>query len=125
MESDLPSHVRAFIGRHVASLEELEVLLLLFEQRERDWSAAEINEQLRSQESSIAKWLEALVASGLVVANGERHRFATLDAAEGEQVRALAEAYRTRRTKVIEFIFSKSNENLLSFIRAFDLRKKP
>ena len=83
MESDLPSHVRAFIGRHVASLEELEVLLLLFEQRERDWSAAEINEQLRSQESSIAKWLEALVASGLVVADGERHRFELANHPEG------------------------------------------
>jgi hypothetical protein len=125
VESELPKELRAFISRHVASLEALEVLLLLFEQRERDWTAAEINAQLRSQESSIAKWLRALVGSGLAVAVGPRHRFAARDAQIAELVRALAEAYRTRRTKVIEFIFSQPNENLLSFVRAFDLRTKP
>ena len=125
MESELPKELRAFIGRHVASLEALEVLLLLFEQRDRDWTAAEINAQLRSQESSIAKWLRALVAAGLAVAAGDRHRFAARDAHNGELVRALAAAYRLRRTKVIEFIFSQPNENLRSFVRAFDLRTKP
>lgn len=105
------------------SLEELEVLLLLQETKDRDWSAREINERLRSQETSINKWLETLVALGLAVRSAERFRFAPASEALARDAAAVAEAYRERRLKVIELIFSKPNENLLNFVRAFDLRK--
>ena len=125
MESALAPEVRAFITRHIVSIEELEVLLLLHDFRDRDWSAAEVNDRLRSHEPSIAKWLETLVASALIRAEGGRYRIAPPAEELDREITAVAEAYRTRRTKVIEFIFSKPNENLLSFVRAFDLRKRP
>lgn len=116
--------VRDFIARHIVSIEQLEVLLLLAETEERDWTAGELNERLRSQEASIAKWLVALQALQMVTATDERFRFAPAGAELRRQVAALAEAYRSRRIKVIELIFSKPNETLRSFVDAFDLRKR-
>ena len=121
----LSAEVRAFITQYIVSLEELEVLLLLHEFPERDWSVAEINERLRSQEASIAKWLATLVAAQLIRSSEGRYRFSPPSDELRQQMAAMADAYRTRRTKVIEFIFSKPNESLLSFAEAFDLRKRP
>lgn len=123
MEYDLPAPIRDFIARHIASVEELEVLLLLHENGQREWTAAEINALLRSQEPSIAKWLATLTALGLVASADGRYRFAPVSEKLADDVDALATAYRERRIKVIEFIFSKPSENLLNFVRAFELRR--
>jgi hypothetical protein len=125
LDSELPPAVRDFVTRYIVSLEQLEVLLVLQEKKDRDWSAVEINGRLRSQESSIVKWLEALVSFGLVARTGDRYCFAPASEALARDTATLADAYRERRIKVIELIFSKPDENLLSFIRAFDLRKRP
>ena len=126
MQSDLPPNIGDFITRHIVSVEELEILLLLQEGKERDWSPAEINERLRSQEISISKWLDALVALQLARQTaGGRYRFAPASEELARATVALADAYRERRIKVIELIFSKPTENLLEFVRAFELRKRP
>lgn len=125
MESALSDEVRGFLTQYIVSIEELEILLLLHDCRNREWSAAEINGQLQSQESSITKWLDVLVSSRLVRLAEGRYRFSAPADHVDRQIAAVADAYRTRRTKVIEFIFSKPNESLLSFVRAFDLRKRP
>ncbi len=124
MESDLPPRTRDFITKHFVSVEQLEVLLTLYEGKERDWSAAEINARLRSQELSIHKWLATLMSLGLAVESAQRFRFAPVSETSALNTAALAEAYRERRIRVIELIFSKPNENLLNFARAFELRER-
>lgn len=124
MDGEVSVEVRDFIARHIVSIEQLEVLLLLAETEERAWTTRELNERLRSQEASIAKWLIALEALKMVGATEECVRFAPANDALRRQVAALAEAYRSRRIKVIELIFSKPNESLRSFVDAFDLRKR-
>lgn len=124
VQSDFPPNTRDFIARHIVSVEELEVLLFLHEANDRGWTATEINERLRSQEGSIAKWLETLVAHGLVQQGGSRYRFAPASEWLARETSALAEAYRERRIKVIELIFAKPNESILAFVRAFNLRNK-
>jgi hypothetical protein len=126
VQSDLPPDVRDFITRHIVSVEELEILLLLQEGKERDWSPAEINARLRSQEVSIRKWLDALAALQLARRTvGGRYQFAPATDRLARDAMALADAYRERRIKVIELIFSKPTEKLLEFVRAFELRKRP
>lgn len=97
---------------------------MLHEAKDRDWSPMEINRHLRSQEASVAKWLEVLVTLGLASQSGGRYRFAPVSDTLARETVALAEAFRERRIKVIEFIFSKPSESLLSFVRAFDFRKR-
>lgn len=126
MQSDLPPNIRDFITRHIVSVEELEILLLLQEGKERDWSPTEINERLRSQEISISKWLDTLVALQLARQTPDgRYQFAPASERLARETMAIADAYRERRIKVIELIFSQPTENLLEFVRAFELRKRP
>lgn len=100
-------------------------MLLLQENESHAWTAGEINARLRSQEASIAKWLETLVALRLARCTHGSYRFAPETDELARNVQALAAAYRERRIKVIEFIFAKPNENLLNFVRAFELRQRP
>jgi hypothetical protein len=125
VENEVSPEVCDFIARHIASVEELEILLILQEQRDREWTAREINERLRSQEVSIKKWLDALVSSRLAVRTETGFRFAPSTEELARHVAALVVAYRERRIKVIELIFAKPNENLLNFVRAFDFRNPP
>ena len=99
--------------------------MLLHERKERLWSAHEINVRLRSQKASIEKWLETLVALGLAERLPHGYRYCPASDKLAQDTSALVDAYRERRIKVIELIFSKPNENLLNFIRAFDLRNRP
>ena len=125
VDSELSVEVRDFISRYIVSIEELEILLMLQDEKARDWSPAEINAQLRSQEASILKWLNSLVRLRLIRESGGRYRFEPESETLARQTAAVAQAYRDLRIKVIEFIFSKPDDDLLSFIRAFDLRKRP
>ena len=125
VQSELSPSTRDFIIRHIVSVEELEILLLLHEGKDRDWSPAEINARLRSQESSIAQWLRTLVSMSLAAETGGRYRFAPASEELARDTAAVSEAYRERRIKVIELIFSRPSESLLSFVRAFELRKRP
>ena len=125
MESDIPLTTREFIARNIISVEQLEILLLLQSRTERPWTAREINLQLRSQLASVEKWLAMLVVLGLAAQAEAGYGFAPATKELEESTLALAEAYRTRKVRVISLIFSKPNENLHNFVRAFDLRKNP
>lgn len=122
---DLPSSTKDFIARHIISVAQLEILLLLHADPTREWTAREITLHLRSEETSVHKWLGMLVSLGLAAQSGTTYRFAPATDELANKTGAVAEAYRERRIKVIELIFSKPNENLLNFVRAFDLRKRP
>lgn len=125
MEKDLPPEVCEFIARHIVSIEQLEVLLMLHDDPAHAWTPAEINDRLRSQEPSISKWLDSLVQLQLAAVAEGRFRFAPASDQLARQCAAIAAAYRERRIKVIEYVFAKPHEDLLHFVRAFDLRKRP
>jgi len=125
MPSDLSPVVNHFLTKYIVSVEELEVLLLLHGAKERAWTAAEINQQLRSNETSIERWLSIIVSFGLAARTEDRVRFAPASDELAQGVAQVAAMYRERPAKVIAAIFSKRNEDLLDFVRAFDLRKKP
>lgn len=125
MDNELSPDVREFIARNIVSIEQLEVLFLLHDDPARAWTPEEINDRLRSQEPSINKWLNTLVQLKLVAAAGQRYRFAPESETLARQCAATALAYRERRIKVIEHVFAHPHEDLLLFVRAFDLRKRP
>lgn len=122
-------NVRAFIAAHIHSVVELECLLLLHGQPQREWSAEELGRELRVNTEWAERELVDLSARGLAAAvpagpTPVRYRYA----ATGEThatVQGLAEAYAERRVTVTELIFSKpaAPPPLQSFADAFKLRK--
>jgi hypothetical protein len=112
---------------HIDSIEKLEVLLLLRNRTEREWTASEVALELRITEASSAARLADLASSGLLVSNGEAPSVYRYSPAQSEDVRSISElamTYAERRVSVITFIFSRPQERVRGFADAFLLRKR-
>jgi len=120
----LPDDVHRFIYQHVASVEQLEVLLLA-RRSPRTWSAQDMARELYSHPSSIAGRFQSLRAAGLMreTASGD-FQYAPISAELDAIVARVDDAYRERRVAVISAIASRSVENMKAFSDAFRIRKK-
>lgn len=117
--------MRWLLGEHIDSVEQLEVLLLLFRHRDRAWTDEQTAEELRSSATSTAKRLKDLTAAGLAspTEDGNFH-YAPKDERRERAVEALALAYGERPYTVIELIFSKPIKNLRVYADAFRFKKE-
>lgn len=119
----IPSDVEQFVASTIRSVEQLEVLLLLHDEPQRDWRAREVSSTLRTQEASAAAWLAALAEAGLAKASGDGFRYeppARLHATIDE----LQRCYATYRVRLIGLIFAGPDDSIQSFADAFRLRRK-
>jgi hypothetical protein len=122
----LPSAVKDFLARHIRSVEQLEVLLLLQSQPARSWTAPEVYEVVRSSLASISERLEDFCAAGFLVKTQKEpatFRYAE-ENPQSRSVDELAVAYRTWRVRIIEAIFAAEVDPLKSFSDAFRIRKE-
>lgn len=122
----LPSRVQRFLMAHIDSIEKLEVLLLLRNRTERQWTASEVALELRITEASSAARLADLASSGLLVSDRESpvaYRYSPARSDDVRDISEMAAAYSERRVTVITFIFSKPQERARGFADAFLLRK--
>jgi DNA-binding IclR family transcriptional regulator len=124
-DAQLSPELQRFIARHIQSVEKLEILLLFFREPTRAWQPSEIFQQIQSNAGSVSQKVDELAVEGFVVREKDgKLRFAAKSPAIQARVAALDEAYRERRIKVIESIFSKTTEELRAFSDAFKLRKE-
>ena len=122
----LPASVRQLLSRHIKTVEQLEVLLLLRSNSQRAWTANEVYHVVRSSESSIQARLQSFVAEGFLTDDKgppQTFRFAPKDQNLQAAVDHTAAAYQTSRVRVIEAIFAPQADPVQSFADAFKLRK--
>jgi hypothetical protein len=125
-ESDLPEGVRRFIYRHIHSVEQLEILLLLHRNPGRAWSADAVARELRIASESGAERLEDMARDKLLVRQGvspKEYRYGPENMKLDDAVRGLAAEYVKRRVTVINSIYSKPIDKIRTFADAFRLRK--
>jgi hypothetical protein len=126
MAEQLPLTVRQLLSRHIQSVEQLEVLLLMHREPHRAWSAAEVYSVIRSSEASIAARLAAFAKEGLLAEEGgspPTYRYAPRSTDVRSAVDDTAAAYKTWRIRVVEAIFAPPSDPVRSFADAFKLRK--
>lgn len=116
---DLSPELRALIHRSIASVEHVEILLLLHACPQRVWTADETSVELRRTGNSVAQRLRDLLRSRLVEAdgNGYRYRHGKHDATVDE----LEREYEHRRVRLIEAIFTGPIDSARTFADAFRL----
>ena len=123
IEGGAPDGVLSFVDRHIESVEQLEILLLLASQ-ERKWRASEIFQTIQSSQTSVEQRLESLVAAGLIAKDEKGcFRFAPKDDDTRNLVKDLADAYKTRRVRIIEAIYTRKTDAVRTFADAFKFRK--
>lgn len=119
----IPQDVRDFVAATIRSVEQLEVLLLLHRNPDRDWTPAQVSAELRTQEHSAAAWLAQLEAGGLLDESAGRYRYAPR-AARRATVDELRRCYEVYRVRLIGLIFERQDDAIQSFADAFRIRRR-
>lgn len=126
--NELPDDIRRFISMNIRSVAQLEVLLLLRADREREWSVDEVTRALYAAAGGMAEQLDDLLSKGLAYvthAPEARYRYRPESGSELDAlVGALADLYRERRVSVISLIYSEPIDTARSFADAFRIRKE-
>lgn len=125
---ELPTEVLQLLREQIRSLEQLEILLLLWGEPERVWLPADVYQRIRSSERSVAETLELLCERGFAARSDQPqpgYRFAPGTSQLGEAVAALAHFYSERRVRIVEAIYSDGSTEVDEFAKAFRFRKDP
>ena len=127
MADDFPAELEQFIAQHIESLAQLEMLILMRQDRERNWDCAEMSRQL---------YITGDMCGGLV---GDLERRGFVRRAPGSEnayqyhpatpeidrlMTALAAIYQERRVAVITQIYSRPMKKVQTFADAFRLRRE-
>lgn len=127
MSESISSAARALIASHLRSVLDLECLLTLHADPQREWSAEELCRKLCVDERWVQHQLGDLAQRGLVAGSTSaptRYRYAAATAALNSAVVELARHYAERRVAVIELIYARPTDPLHDFANAFRFRKE-
>lgn len=127
-DEGVSEEIRRFIFAHIASVAQLETLLLLQTNARQEWTVDMIARELRIEPAGAQEQLNGLCSSGLVVQNAGNpalYHFAPKTPDLQAATVALAQAYLIRRVTVIGLIFAKPSEKIRVFSDAFRFRKDP
>jgi hypothetical protein len=105
----LPPQVEALVARHLGSIQQLEILLLLARSAGRPWTAADVAAELRTSPRSVLVQLEALQTAGLLARRGEpghhdvqfQFEESTPDAGAVQELAGLYPQFRVRINQLI------------------------
>jgi hypothetical protein len=125
-DAALPQRVQNFLMAHIDSIEKLEVLLLLRNRAEREWTASAVALELRITEASAAARLEDLTSSALLAHDSGAppvYRYSPTHSEDVRSISELAATFSERRVSVITFIFTKPQERVRGFADAFLFKK--
>jgi hypothetical protein len=124
-EGLVPDSVRRFLFDHIDSVEQLEILLLLWRGRERAFAIDAVFQALRTNAESIRRRIDALVTIGIAQVSTSApptYRYVARSGADDEMLAELARAYEVRPHRVLEVLFS-SAKRARPFADAFRLVK--
>jgi hypothetical protein len=122
----LPPAVRRFIEARIDSIEQLEIVLLLYRYPERSWTARDIADTLRLSPRAAARDLEMLARRNLLdvrLGDTVRYRYAPAVPELAAAARAVAECYRDKRTEIVALVAARGRRSLRDFADAFRITK--
>lgn len=126
-DAEIPKDVKRLIGDHIESVVQLEILLLLYANAGREFTAADVGRELRIEPAWVITQLANLCGRGIlceVDARAHRYRYKPTSAQLDAAVAGLARAYADRRVTVVGLIYAKPPDQIRSFADAFRLRKE-
>ena len=126
-DGGIPPEVQRFIAENIDAAEQLDILLLLYRNPDRSYTALEVSQAVFTVASAATLRLEGLVARGLLSSTGTadpEYRFAPRSEALARDADRLAAVYQANRVGVIQLLFSRPPDPLQTFADAFRLKGK-
>src|SRR5690242_16065169 len=99
MPYSVPAEVRDFVGKHLTAFDQLEVLMLVSESPEAEWTVNSVFKVVQSTRELVEERLEGFVHTGWLTRTGDPaiYRYAPRNEELRGQIAALATAYRLGR----------------------------
>ena len=123
----IPEEVKRFLEAHIDSVDQLEILRVLGEDRDREWAATDLARTVQTQPQAIGPHLTALAGRGLLITQArEADLFCRYGPATSEleaMMGQLLQVYRERPVTMINLVYARAREVLKSFADAFRLKK--
>jgi hypothetical protein len=120
---DLADVVIRDVDQYVDSLDALEVVMLLFRDRGRAWSADDVVKELRISVRVARRELDRMRGRGIATEKGGSYRFDESDVEKAAAVARIAAIYGTRRIELINYVASQTLKRIQSIADAFKLKK--
>lgn len=117
--------LQSFLQQRLPSIEQIEIVLLLRDQRDRAWAATEVAASLGMPAESAAMRLFLLASAGVLLfeASGvPKYRYSSADDATDALITELAEAFENDRPSVAAAVGAPPDP-IRSFADAFKLKK--
>jgi hypothetical protein len=121
--ADLTEDVKRAVARLTRTLDELEILVLLYRGRGQSWTAEQVAQALGQTDKCATDQLALLQVRGLAASSGGSFTYIEGTADEA-QVALIAETYRTRRLTLVNYVAAGALDRLQSFAEAFRFRRK-
>ena len=129
MSTAMSERLLRFVRTHLPSVWALELLLVLIQQADRDWTVDELVRQMRANAPLVSALLEQFKRDGLVTAGGAGTWRWGPAASELHQVSLeIADTYARTPFALIQAIAEGPSRSVMDFAEAFRLRdrdKKP
>jgi hypothetical protein len=124
---EISPELKRFIQEAINSVDQLEVLLFLMSNPDREWTVEEITDRTRLTEDSVRDKLQGLSRAQIIVESpgpAPTYCYAPNSPALATEVaQSLDLAYKERRDTVIQLIYSRPMDNIRVFADAFRIRK--
>lgn len=104
----------AFVQRHIRTVEQLEILLLLSKDTSRSWTPSAVYEVTKSNLQSVRQRLKELCQDGILTPDEGRepsYRFDSRNHGLAQLVQELAALYQERPVRVLHLIYSGIHRN--------------
>jgi hypothetical protein len=127
MPDDISPQLKQFVEQHIETVPQLEALLLLRKEPQREWSAADIAKTLYIPPEVAASLLADFVRRGFAILRVPAEATYAYRARDDESDRlidALRAAYTDRRVAIISLIYSKPLNKVQTFADAFRFGKE-
>ncbi|HET9448139.1 MAG TPA: hypothetical protein VFO35_17870 [Steroidobacteraceae bacterium] len=122
---EIPERVLQFLAERIDTVPQLEAVLLLWENPQRQWSEEDLAARIYVSRQVAATILQALHRQQLATAESApvRYRYNPQWDASGEVLPEVAATYRRHLVPIATFIHSRASTAVREFARAFDLKK--
>ena len=121
--SELPDVVTRDVDLYIDNLDSLEVVMLLYREQARGWTADQVASHLKISARVARRELERMSTRGIAIL-GDAFRFDGSDPERAAAVARVAAVYGTRRIELINYVASQTLKRIQSIADAFRIKKE-
>jgi hypothetical protein len=125
-DPDIPEDVQQMIQRHLATMDHVELLMLLRGSREDSFTPQRLSERMRKPPAMVQQCLDDLSRGGLAaqLSNGT-YRYAAREENLDRTAEAVVRLYNERPVTLVRLLYERPPTAVNTFADAFKLRKQP